>query len=326
MRGKLGWVVVLVWAGQAFAAPVQDADSVVAEVIETAKASALNGARPNWRTVEAEAYALAEASPGEAGRTAAIRHVLGALKDGHSTYRPPGASPSPDSTAVHRMPVAVATVGDGGIAHLVINAWSGGNDAIIAASRSVREALNTALSNERCGLVLEISSNSGGNMWPMMGGIAPLYDEGTLLTFEARSGSTQVVDVRDGALRMNESIFPAVALEPVSERPAHIAVIIGPRTASSGEILALAFRGQANVRFFGQPTAGVTTGNRSIRLSNGGLLALTTSRIRDRSGHVQQGSIEPDVPSAQPADEAEAWLSSTCDREKADMGTSAPGR
>ena len=323
MHGKLGWVVALIWAGQAFAAPVPD--SVVTEVIEAAKASALNGARPSWPAVEAEAHALAEASPGETGRTAAIRHVLGALKDGHSTYRPPVASPS-GNTAVRHVPVAVATVGDGDIAHLVINAWSGGSDAITAASRSVREALNTALSNERCGLVLDVSSNSGGNMWPMMGGIAPLYDEGTLLTFEDRSGAVQVVNVRDGALRMNHSIFPAVALEPVSERPAHIAVIIGPRTASSGEILALAFRGQANIRFFGQPTAGATTGNRSIRLSNGGLLALTTSRIRDRSGHVQRGPIKPDVLSEQTADEAEAWLSSTCDREQAHIETSAPGR
>jgi len=326
MHGKLGWVVALVWSGQVFAAPVQDTDSVVTEVIEAAKASALNGARPHWPTVEAKAYARAAASPGEAGRTAAIRYVLGALEDGHSMYRPPATSLSPGSAQGRRVPVAVATVSDGGIAHLAINAWSGGNDAIIAASRSVREALNNALSNERCGLVLEVSSNSGGNMWPMMGGIAPLYDEGTLLTFEDRSGSAQVVNVRDGALRMNESIYPAVALEPVSERPAYIAVIIGPRTASSGEILALAFRDQANVRFFGQSTAGATTGNRSIRLSNGGLLALTTSRIRDRSGHVQQGPIEPDVISAMPADEAEAWLSNMCDNGQARMGKSAPGR
>lgn len=102
------------------------------------------------------------------------------------------------------------------------------------------------------------------------------------------------------------------ATTPLAQAPRHIALVAGPRTASSGEILALGFKGQDNVRVFGRPTAGATTANRSFRLANGGLLALTTSRILDRNGLHHAGPVIPDVDTASPLPAARAWLAEGC--------------
>ena len=167
-------LTLLVWL-TSFAPHARASDVVVDEVVRLAKEKALNRDVPDWPVVEREAHALAAASPGEDGRTAAIRRVLASLQDHHSSYRPPmqaaQATPSrsagPPSSA--RLQIAVADLQPGRPARLVINAWSGGSEDVVNATQVVRSELNKALSGSKCGLVIDVSANHGGNMWPMMG-------------------------------------------------------------------------------------------------------------------------------------------------------------
>lgn len=298
-------------------------DPVLAQVIDVAKARALNAPAVDWPAVEQAADALTAAKPGEDGRTAAIRHVLRALADGHSHYVPPrppqtgvsgtATASSPAKAAARERPPIATAATDAQFGRLVINAWTGDNDAVTVAAGTVRHALAQALAVDDCGLIIDVASNGGGNMWPMMGGIAPLYDEGALETFESRAGGRQAVNVRDGLLRMGDTVYPSAdGLVPLHAKPRYIAVLLGKQTASSGEITALGFKGQRNVRFFGRPTAGATTANSSIFLSNGGKLALTTARILDRTGVVHTGPVLPDVATDDAMGEATAWLASSC--------------
>lgn len=315
----------LACAGLLFVPSAHAADAVLDHVIQLARTQGLNGDQPDWPAVEREAYARLTATPGEAGRTAAIRFVLASLKDRHSTYRPPSPTPplaNPVTAAPQHAPVqsadnppiAEALAEAGGIGRLKINGWSGEPMAVPMQARVVRAALNEVLASSQCGVVIDVTTNMGGNMWPMMGGIAPLYDEGVLETFERRDGSRLEVHVAAGQLFNGDAPYPQVALPALSRVPSHIAVIIGPRTMSSGEILAIGFKGQRNVRFFGQPSGGYTTSNRSFPLENGGKLLLTTSRILDRKGAVQHGPVLQDETTEQPLDAARAWLQAHCAR------------
>lgn len=304
--------------------PARAADAILDDVIAAARTRGVNGDKPDWPTVQRDAYALLGRTPGEAGRTAAIRHVLASLKDGHSFYipPPPALSTLPVATAggtpatPPRLPRPIATAHDtvDGVGHLAIHAWSGRPEALPIAAREVRDALNQTLADARCGLVIDVTGNSGGNMWPMMGGIAPLYDDGVLETFRGREGESQVVNISGGMLRMNDSVYPRAELPALVRKPAQVAVLLGPGTMSSGEILALGFKGQRNVRFFGQPTRGLTTSNQSIRLANGGMVALTTARILDRQGQVHHGPVLPDDTTQPPLQAARAWLLRQCAR------------
>lgn len=99
-----------------------------------------------------------------------------------------------------------------------------------------------------------------------------------------------------------------------------IAVVIGPRTASSGEAVAVAFRARPEVRFFGQTTAGLATSNQGLPLPDGGALILTTGVMLDRAGAAYPQGISPEVlvPVDHEAIEAAAgWLRSVPERSAA---------
>lgn len=95
-----------------------------------------------------------------------------------------------------------------------------------------------------------------------------------------------------------------------------MAVLVGPHTASSGEMTAISFIDNANVKLFGQPTAGFTTANQGFRLSNGAFLYLATSYTADKLFKIYKGRITPDVLVDKPAngnddpaiDAASAWV------------------
>ena len=76
------------------------------------------------------------------------------------------------------------------------------------------------------------------------------------------------------------------------------AVLLGPATASSAEIVAVALRGRPETRSFGAPTRGLTAGNRIFTLADGASLVLTVAATSDSVGRVYAGPIEPDQPVA----------------------------
>ena len=68
----------------------------------------------------------------------------------------------------------------------------------------------------------------------------------------------------------------------------------GPRTASSGEAVAIAFRGRPLTRSFGLPTAGLSTANAGFGMSDGGVIVLTVATDVDRNGTIYGAAVEPD--------------------------------
>jgi C-terminal processing protease CtpA/Prc len=71
-------------------------------------------------------------------------------------------------------------------------------------------------------------------------------------------------------------------------------VLTGPRTASSGEFVTIAFRGRPRTRSFGLPTAGLSTSNSTFPLPDGSMILLTTAVGADRTGTRYGTEIEPD--------------------------------
>ena len=98
-----------------------------------------------------------------------------------------------------------------------------------------------------------------------------------------------------------------------------IALLLGPGTASSGELVAAAFHGKGSrTRSFGLPTAGLLTANGEHRRTFGDVEArlLLTERLvvvaRD-GGRAPAGApsdrLVPDVRTDSPLADAVAWLS-----------------
>jgi C-terminal processing protease CtpA/Prc len=98
------------------------------------------------------------------------------------------------------------------------------------------------------------------------------------------------------------------------------AVLIDRSTGSSGEAIAIAFRGRGHTRFFGEHTQGVSTVNTTILLSDGAELWLTIGVQADRYGKEYVNGFAPDEvlesakhvmqPSSDPVVQAAlSWLS-----------------
>lgn len=291
-------------------------ETVLAEVIELSEQHALNTGEVDWPAVKTAAAGILQQDKTDAGLSASIRFVLAKLEDRHSSYRPsatPARTDQPPASAPAPAPIAASSQSPGGHPVLAVNAWSG-RDARQAA-KDVRSELVSMLHQERCGIIVDFSHNRGGNMWPMVAGVLPVLSEGLLGGFREREGErTSIVSTGNGLLLSGSPHFlNAVDLPQPEFRPRHIAVIIGSRTASSGEITALLFRGQENARFFGQKTAGVPTGNRTFKLENGAMLHLTVAVTFDRSGREHLEPLVPDVETATPVEAADSWINSMCD-------------
>jgi C-terminal processing protease CtpA/Prc len=151
-----------------------------------------------------------------------------------------------------------------------------------------------------CGWIVDLRENTGGNMWPMLAGIGPLLDATTVGSFtDSPPGSAW--HYRDGRSWFGGEVPPIRPLgwgttipQPVRNPSAPVALLIGRKTASSGEMTLLAFLGRPNLRTFGDSSAGFTSANSSIPLRDGATMVVTSSYPRDRLGRAYPLSVSPD--------------------------------
>jgi C-terminal processing protease CtpA/Prc len=164
-------------------------------------------------------------------------------------------------------------------------------------------------SDEVCAWIVDVRANSGGNVFPMLSGIGPILGSGTAGGGVNANGSTFYLSVENGR---SGKAGPSGRSYRLKNRKPPVAVLIGHKTASSGEAIALSFIGREETLTFGEPTAGFTTGNRGFNLSDGAVLNLTVSVMSDRIGRRYGGSIQPQVAASN--DEimsaAAGWLNS----------------
>jgi hypothetical protein len=141
-----------------------------------------------------------------------------------------------------------------------------------------------------CGWVVDLRENTGGNMWPMLAGIGPLLGAELVGSFtDSAPGSGW--RYRDGRSWLGSSPPPDEPLgwgTMTAPRLAHadapVAVLVGRETASSGEMVMVAFLGRPGVRSFGDSTAGFASANTSVPLRDGATMLVTSSYPRDRLG------------------------------------------
>lgn len=276
---------------------------VVDAAIAILRAEALNRRRVDW---EAERMALLTPELKELPAHAAyarIRTALAMLGDRHSTLQVPEQAARYRSHAVPTHPLESSA--SGGIGYLRMPGLMGSDsDAGGAFSASVCARIEAMADTSASGLIVDLRSNSGGNMWPMVNGLHPLLGSGEIGAFRDAAGNITPWTAR---------AVPGCSAEMASRR---VAVLVGERTASSGEAVAIAFKGRANTRFFGRRTSGLATANVIRPLPDGSTLVLTTADMLDRHGQDHPEGLVPDIVVEDGDDAVEAaraWLRSSAD-------------
>lgn len=144
--------------------------------------------------------------------------------------------------------------------------------------------------NEIAGWIVDLRTNTGGTIYPMILGLESLLGDGTLGYFVTKEKNVPWI-LEKGKFGKNEIPQP-YKLKKFNSK---IAILIGKNTGSAGEATVISFIGKNNVKLFGQPTAGLTSANSSFPLSDGRSLALATSFEMDRTGKEYREKINPDV-------------------------------
>ena len=157
--------------------------------------------------------------------------------------------------------------------------------------------------------IVDLRGNTGGDMGPMIAAVSPLLPDGTLLEFRTPALQyTSPVTLTEGRVEGGGSQVQAEAFK-LGDIP--VAILQDGKTASSGEAVLLAFRGLPRTRTFGAPSAGYCSANSMRQLYDGATVLLTIGTDVARTGEeFCEDPIAPDVETAQPLEDARAWLAS----------------
>ena len=289
------------------------ASTYINRIIDIAQGSSINRQSIDWAAYRAEVIAQAGSAQTIADLFPAIRTAITLLRDGHTSYVPAGGG-----TAIFvglrtcTAPAASAFETPSGIGYVRVGAFSGTTEQANAFARNIQDTIAAADRTELAGWIVDLRSNGGGNMWPMVAGLGPILGDGPLGYFIGPTGNETLWEYRDGASRSGGVALTTVSPPYVLRRPQpRVAVLSDNRIASSGEATLIAFRQRANTRSFGQPTCGLSTANSTNTLSDGATLNITTAVMADRLKNRFGDSIPPDeviTDSTQTIQRAIEWL------------------
>jgi len=199
------------------------------------------------------------------------------------------------------------------IAYIKVPTFVSLDSALIAKYVDSLQAIIVKLDSQHPkGWVIDLSQNMGGNSWAMISGLSPLLGSG-ILGYSISANGNKMTRVNNDSwvgwdtVPMLKKVNP-YHLKTIS-RP--IAILYGIQTASSGEVVAIAFRGMKLVKSFGSETAGATTRIDNFKLSDGAYLNLASGVDADRNGILFGSKIAPDkiTPDTESAlSEAITWI------------------
>lgn len=305
------------------AAPTEEARTYFDNALAFIQEKHINSATADWALIQTEAEARLADAQTTADTYPAIRFVLAALGEKHSFLReprPPARLPTgPEADAPQQTPLLPEwrlLDGDIGLVQLPqLDTLSGGMETGRQYAAELRLGLEALDTHQLCGWIVDLRENGGGNMWPMLQGLDPLLGNGPFGYFVSqRDAIVPWVRTPSGILPSPQPLLESTPSFSLVHQDAPVAVLIGPRTASSGEMAAIALIGRSGVRTFGAPSAGFTTANVPYPLSDGAYLIVTETTVRDRSAKDYKGALVPDehVLDREAERAATEWLKRSC--------------
>ncbi len=308
--------VVLMLLGQALPCLAEQKQSMspaaknyLLKALNIIKKQALNSESMDFNSQKLKALELARGAKTPQDTYPAIRHVLAELPDHHSALVVP--QPAPETPGRFKLPVPAKQLepsgqiieGDHKVAYLLVPGLIAYDTADIMRYAERLRGILVKLENEKPeGWIVDLRSNTGGNNWPMLAALGPLFGSRVLGYFRCPKTKPHPwiyeddkISVMDSSRRWLHSPISASrgGRLNIRELPP-VAVLISRNTISAGEIVCIAFKGRPNTRFFGNDTCGLTTAVYPFELPDHAVLFLAVANDADRNGHCYPGGISPD--------------------------------
>lgn len=284
------------------------------QVLAIMQGNSINRNKIDWTAFRSDVFGVAGAAQQTSDLIPAVRRAVQLLGDGHTSYRSAAGTfvfvstrtcgPTPQV-----LPVEVPS----SIGYVRVTGFSGSAAEATEFAANIQNSIKAQDSEAIRGWIVDLRSNGGGNMWPMLSGIGPILGVDTVGFFISPVGAQVWWGYReDGASTSNGFV---VHQSPILHRLRRdmppVAVLTNIGTASSGEAVAIAFRKRIRTRSFGQATCGLSTANSGFTLADGAVLNLTVSTMADRTREAYGDRVVPDEvvgPLDAVGNRAIAWL------------------
>lgn len=272
----------------------------ISSALKIMQKNALNRDSVDWAKVTKVAMLMAGGAKSYVDCYPAIQYAIAKLGDHHSFFMPASEAKRWENAgdAAEEMTYTTGKMLEGGIAYLSMpGVSSGDNKANVKFANKLHDLLEQLDANNPTAWVFDLRNNTGGNCWPMLAGIGPLLGEGVCGYFHTPGQTDASWFYKNGASGINQRNITKVSRKPylLKKSMPKVAVLTGPQTGSSGEVVTVAFRGRQHCKSFGEPTYGVSTGNENFKLKDGAQLFLASSVYADRNRVAYGGKITPDV-------------------------------
>lgn len=289
----------------------QPADSLrlyVQECVAVMQRESLYGSKVSWQRVQDTVQRRLPRVNDARAADELVIWVFDQLQDYHGMYAGLDSShrlknPAPDRVmsagilAAYKQPRAVKlAMLEGGIAYYKMPA------ILIGSNQARMKEWANLLMDSLCKLaalnpkayIIDLRMNNGGNSEPMWQVIRLLTGDAHKPLAADAAGHILPADTSMTTLQYQQAAVPDRTCLVNGKVP--VAVLIGPGTASSGEIMALAFTTRPRTRLFGEPTIGVGNATNGFVVHNKGYLLLTVNYMANAHKKVlKSGTVTPQV-------------------------------
>jgi len=139
--------------------------------------------------------------------------------------------------------------------------------------------------------IVDLRFNGGGNVEPMISGLAPLIGEGFIGGAIDRENQIREFTIEKGQFYNWGRLTCEMNNSPSISSDEKVAVLLSRYTISSGELTAVAFKGRNNTVFIGEETAGYTTGNGYDQISEELVLVISQNVYIDRNKNKYENKV-----------------------------------
>lgn len=275
-----------------------EAAAYLEAAIAIMEANGIHRLHLDWAALRVDAFHAARHAQTPADTYDIIRSLLRKAGGKHSQFMPPRSAGELQQATASDSPPPRAKLLLDRLGYVAIEGFgSSTNAAQTEYATRVQQLIRDIDANAPCGWIVDLREDTGGNMYPMLAGLGPILGEGVAGFFVDPDGLQTPWSYEAGAARLDDEAVAEVAgpAYTLTGTDVPVAVLTGINTASSGEAVAISFRGRPHTRSFGHYTAGLSTGNAGFPLSDGAMLILTTVVMADRTGTAYGEHVQPDV-------------------------------
>ncbi|MCK5148595.1 hypothetical protein KAR48_17710 [bacterium] len=267
-------------------------------LFDIVKTNSINSDKVNWQQLKYDVYSQAQNYQCQEDTYPLVRYVLRSLKDNHSFFLKCSITDIPNVMNRGKPPIyPTGTQLSKDLFYLEIPGFLGDSLQTIEYVKKAWEVIESFAIDQPMNWIIDLSENSGGNMWPMYASVGPILGNGTHGYFRDNKHKTFPWIYKSGNTFEGDSqTFQITGMTPPIIESKKVVILISDYTGSSGEAIATAFHARENTIFVGSKTSGLVTGNQVFILPDSTLIALASSQYMDGNKKIIEGPIIPDIP------------------------------